>query len=299
MRPTLLYFQQTRHELNDPALYPGIPAVLDADDADILDPRHHQRIAATARKCLGIVAGSRFVRDQFLKYAGNVTVVWTSTTIAADVAVANKHRPKSVTWAHSDPINYPLEAAFVLEVALKLADRTEFQFDLFGIDAAKRQNAENYLAPLAARGVRINYHEPLSYVDFIGRLGVIAVGLQPVCLENEFSRGKSFGKLLAYMAADVAVVASNNVDHPLFFRDGYNGRLLANDTELWASACQALLERPAARQGMADAAKLGLTHRLSTARAAQLVDAALRSWLSSTVTPDVPAKMPQIFDAAI
>lgn len=61
-------------------------------------------------------------------------------------------------------------------------------------------------------------------------------------IENPFSRGKSFGKLLAYLIADVAIVASNNVDHPLFFQDGVNGVLAPNDVDRWVEGTALLLQ---------------------------------------------------------
>jgi hypothetical protein len=69
-------------------------------------------------------------------------------------------------------------------------------------------------------------------------LGSFAVGLHPVCTNHAFSLGKSFGKLLAYLAADVAIVTSNAVDHPLFFTDGVNGTLVGDDLEAWALGCE-------------------------------------------------------------
>lgn len=56
----------------------------------------------------------------------------------------------------------------------------------------------------------------MRYRKFNSSLGRSAVGLQPVCLSNPFSRGKPSGKVLAYLASDVAIVASNAVDHPQF-----------------------------------------------------------------------------------
>jgi hypothetical protein len=60
-------------------------------------------------------------------------------------------------------------------------------------------------------------------------------------MENVFSRGKSFGKVLAYLLAGVAVLATNELEHGEFFKDGDNGFLLEPDAQSWANRCEALL----------------------------------------------------------
>ena len=111
-----------------------------------------------------------------------------------------------------------------------------------------------YVAPLKAEGIEVEVYGSRRYTQFVSSLGTVAIGLHPVILENKFSRGKSFGKLLAYMAADVAVVTSNEVDHPLFFRHGENG-MLVRTVEEWTEACLYLLDNPAERGRIAREAK--------------------------------------------
>ena len=89
--------------------------------------------------------------------------------------------------------------------------------------------------------------------------------------ENTISRGKSFGKLLAYYIADVAIVASNNLHHPIFFRDGVIGVLAPNDVDRWVEGSGLLLLDPAQRSHIVANARAGLQARLTTAVAAGLV----------------------------
>jgi glycosyltransferase involved in cell wall biosynthesis len=99
--------------------------------------------------------------------------------------------------------------------------------------------------------------------------------VQPVCVESEFSRGKSFGKILAYLAGQVAVVASDAVDHPAFFRHGESG-MLASDVKSWADALELLLNDPERRESMAMAAHRDYETKLTTPAFARRLDGVLR-----------------------
>jgi hypothetical protein len=158
---------------------------------------------------------------------------------------------------------------------LRLAKKTQFSFFLYGVRPNLRDAVEQYLIPIRRVGVPVKILPPLTYKQFVRSLESVAVGLQPVSIENPFSRGKSFGKLLAYLIADVAIVASNNVDHPLFFRDGVNGVLAPNDVDRWVEGAALLLQDPAQRSHIVANARAGLQARLTTAVAAGLVDKVL------------------------
>ena len=94
--------------------------------------------------------------------------------------------------------------------------------------------------------------------------------------EHGFGRGKSFGKLLAYLSGQVAVIASQAVDHPLFFRNGDNGLLPAHDMDAWAEAIVNLLEQPDVRCRMAIRGWEDFRQRLGSATFAGLLDSVLR-----------------------
>ena len=273
-KPDLILLQQSRHPLNRPRLYPQTPCVLDADDADILDPRCVDVVEECCRDSVAVIAGSRFLAEQFRRFNRDVTVVWTGTYIGLDrEPPPNAPREPIVAWATSDATGYPVEGAFVREVLLRLATRAKLAFRLYGVpdEAAVR----DYLAPIRSAGIPVQTLARMPYEAFVESLESVAVGLHPVCLTNPFSRGKSFGKILAYLAARTAIVTSDAIDHPLFFRDGENGVLLGDDPERWAEHCAALLVEPARRAAIADAGRSDFLRRLTTERSAQLVSQVL------------------------
>jgi hypothetical protein len=261
----ILYFQQSRHPLNDPQLYPGRACVFDADDADILG--EPERIGAMVKHSAHAIAGSEFLAEQFRPYNPNVTVIWTSTYIA-EVPRITRPAPPIIAWAASNPFEYHAEAAFVLDLWKALAaEGVPFAVMIYTNDTAR---AQQWLAPLQPFGVPIIIPPRMGYRQFVASLSGVAIGLQPVCTNFPFSRGKSFGKVLAYLAARVPVVASDAVDHRLFFRSGENG-LLVDTLPEWLAACKRLLDNPADRDRLASAAHTDMLQRLTSKRAAQLL----------------------------
>jgi Glycosyl transferases group 1 len=271
-RPDVILLHQSRHPLNRPRYYPDTPCVFDADDADILDPKCRDDVIECCADSVAIVAGSRFLADAFRPYNPRVSVVWTGTYLQpSPQMVPSELRLPSVAWATSDAVGYSHEAEFVREVIVRLAQKTQFNYLQYGVRADQRDAVEKFLVPVRRAGVPVKIFEPALYKQFVGSLESVAVGLQPVCMENPFSRGKSFGKLLAYLTADVAIVASDAVDHPLFFRDGVNGVLAPNDVDRWVEGTALLLQDPSRRARMVANARAGFQARLTTAVAAKLV----------------------------
>jgi glycosyl transferase family 1 len=276
-KPDLIMLQQSRHPLNRPSLYGDLPVVFDADDADILDARCAESVIECCRGSVSIIAGSRFLRDQFRSYNANIAIVWTSTYLEKiDGVIPAETRAPVLTWACSGPLDYVEEAKFVRDVILQLARRVTFSFHLYGVGEDRKQEVDNYLEPIRRSGVSVETFPPMFYREFVDSLGNAAVGLHPLCTSTHpFSRGKSFGKLLAYLAADVAIVTSNDVDHPLFFRDNDNGMLVANDVDEWVERCERLITIPGLRKRMVESARTDFLRRLTSARAAELVAAQL------------------------
>jgi hypothetical protein len=116
----------------------------------------------------------------------------------------------------------------------------------------------------------------MGYDQYIERVSEAAVGLQPICVENKFSRGKSFGKVLAYLAGQVAVVATDAVDHPLFFTDKTIGILSENAVESWATNIVSILRNPEVRAQIARKARQKFDCTMTTAYFAELLDPILR-----------------------
>lgn len=274
-RPDVVLLQQQRHELNRPKYFGSLPVVFDIDDADFLDPRRTAAVEECCRDSKIVLAGSRYVAEWCGQHAKDVRLVWTSTPLPKERATPPQtERAPVVAWAHSDPLAMPLEAEIVRDAMVRLAGaRPGFEFWLFGVrDEAA---ADAYLGPVRSAGVRTRTFAYMPYADYLKTLAQVAVGLQPVAEGSAFSRGKSFGKVLGYLSADVAVVASDAVDHPVFFRDRVSG-MLVRDAQQMADATGALLADPARRARMADEAHADFKSKLATEAAAAKVDRALR-----------------------
>lgn len=273
-RPDVVLMQQTRHPLNDPSLYAPFPCVLDADDADYLDPRHQARIARSAEAATAVVGGSRFVAEQLARHNADATVIWTGTPHPhREPTTPPRARRRVVAWGHATPFTYPLEANFVREIMTRLAERMPFEFWLFGTSPGAEADA--YFAPIRALGSTCVSFPSMPYQEYLDTIAQAAVGIQPVCLENEFSRGKSFGKVLAYLAGQTAVVASDAVDHPLFFRHRESG-MLADSVEEWVESMAFLLSHPEERERIASAAYRDFREYLTTEAFARRLDVVLR-----------------------
>jgi glycosyltransferase involved in cell wall biosynthesis len=232
-KPDVILLQQSVHLLNRPSLYPGYNTIFDVDDADYT--AEPALVSSCARGATVSVVGNRHLAEVFRGYgAPDVQVMW--------------------------PSGYPIEAEFVRRVMLKIAKSRTFTFRAYGNRPAW---LDEYVAPMREAGINVQIYGTSRYTKFVKSLGSIAIGLQPVLRQNPFSLGKSFGKLLAYMAADVAVVASDEVDHPLFFRNGETGMLVTTVDE-WAEACLFLLNNPQERGRMVKAARADFLKLLTT-----------------------------------
>ncbi len=273
--PAVVLLQQTRHPLNRPEIYAPVPCVLDVDDADIINTAETQRIGDIAARCYGVVAGSRYLAGLFQPFHPAVRVVWTGTYVqAVPGAKPNGLRGQVLAWAPSDPFGYPVELAFVQAMVGRLSGDVEFR--VYGVSPARQADMHALWHGRLGAHVHLRLIPPMPYKEFVASLAEVAVGLQPVCEDHAYSLGKSFGKALAYLAADVAVVASDNIDHPLFFHDGVNSRLLANDPAAWAQACDELLGQSDVRQRVVVQARKDFLARLTTEKSAELVGDLLR-----------------------
>ena len=274
-RPDVILIQQTRNPLNEPRLYPGYPCVVDADDADYLDPRHHERIARAATDAAAVIGGSRFVSACLGRHNASAHVLWTCTPAPNSPPLTPpEKRGPVVSWAHASPLGYTHEAEFIQRVMTEVCSRTRCEFWLFG---TSETDATAWFTPIREAGGSCVALPPMNYADYLAKVAESAVGLQPVSLQSEFSQGKSFGKLLAYLSGEVAVVAANTVDHPLFFRNGENGFLPNENVSDWADAIINLLDDKELRSRVATAGRIDFDSRLTTTVFARLLDPILRT----------------------
>jgi hypothetical protein len=293
-RPDLVMIQKGRHPLNWPAYYPGQKIVFDIDDADFLDPGQREQVEACCRGSLGVIAGSHYVADWCRQFQPRTEVIWTGSPIPA---VRAQPRPKSrrpiLTWANSDPAQYPREAELVRAVVERLADKEKFEFWLFG----HRRGADNaFTQGFTSLPIPVKLFEYMPYERFLDSLREVAVGLSPQLRSTEYNLGKSFGKVLAYLTSEVAVVASDAADMPKFFRSGETGMLVKEGStfdetvDRWVESTLPLLRDPARRQAMAEAAYDDFVRDLSTKSSTNKVDRFLRETIDSEQSKDLQAQ---------
>ncbi len=288
----LLFFQQCRHELNDVAFAEGRPYVLDIDDADFYDPKFHDRIARTCAGARGVIAGSRFISDWCVEHNANTNVVWTGTPISAEERPDHHDRPATIAWAQRAPLRYPRELEFVraFYFALKATGRA-FTLRLYGANSPEERRA---IHQAFGPNEPIVLYPRFEYGDFLKSLRSVSVGLSPIMTQSEFSRGKSFGKILGYLDAKVPVIASDEADHAQFFTP--ESGVITNDPAEWVRKAGQLLDDAPLRNRMAENAFHLFESRLTREAAADRVDAFLRDivGLPERRTPvAAPARAPE------
>jgi len=280
-KPNIVVLQQGRHPLNDAALFGNIPFVYDIDDADCLDPRCIAREEALATAARGVMAGSSYIADWYARFNPQVATIWTGGPIRSGSRPRHCTRPTIVTWAQSEPMRYPREFDFVEAVALRVRERRgQMRLRLYGWREAFDHPR---LTSLREGGVELELMRPIKYRDFVASLEDCAIGLSPVMVENKFSRGKSFGKILAYLDAKVPVICSDQVDHGAFFKAGSG--VVSNDPLVWVNEIDHLLDNPERRDATADAAFSSYCADLSTEAAAEKVSAFLHRTLPTQLPP--------------
>ena len=123
-------------------------------------------------------------------------------------------------------------------------------------------------------GVSVSLIESMPYAQYVASLERVAVALQPIV--SEFSQGKSFGKLLACMSSEVAIVCSDAADHALAF-DGTNG-MLACSVNDWVDAILRYLDSPAEREDATGRAYHDYCEKMTTPVAAHALDSVIATF---------------------
>lgn len=279
-RPDFILMQQTRHPLNVPSLYPNYRCVLDVDDADILDPACSAQVIQCASSACGIVAGSRFIAQSFRPYVKRIEIIWTSSYLhPTPESHRLPRRSNLVSWPTSSVVGSSAEAELVREVVIALRELREFELRLYGMRDGKAER--EYCQSLEKAGIPTESLGWMNYVEFVRSLSEVTVAICPLCDSNPFSRGKSFGKVLACMAAPTPMVLPSAVDYPLFFSHGNNGMLVdSTNVRGWVENVLALLDSSEQRERICNQAASDYMARLTTAKAAHLTDRFLRSLLT-------------------
>jgi len=274
-KPDLILIQKGRHPYNWPHHYSNKLLVFDLDDADFLDDRQAKQLAACCTASRAVIAGSRYIAEWCSRYNPNVTVVWTGGLMPAHPPTPPAGRRPVLTWASSDAPGYPADADLVRSLVRKLAESTAFEFRLYG---ARRSWDPQFLQQFMELPVPVVTVPFMRHDRLVRSMSEVAVGLNPIPLEFGYNLGKSFGKVLPYLAAKVAVVASNALEMPQFFRHGENG-FLADGFDDWVECTRKLLTDPGLRERIAENGFGDFRDRLTTASAARKIDRILREVL--------------------
>lgn len=265
LAPDVLVMQGVRHPLNRPHLYPGRPIVMDIDDADFHLAHLAVAMEQAMRDVACVIAGSQYIADWAERRDTPAQVVWTGTPVSPLRTRNIPDRGPVVAWAQTRPATYVEEARTVRRVmaevaaarpgaVLRLYDRHDGDGDGF---------AQSFEVP----GLTVEWRPRMPYRRFLDSLRDVSVGLAPLSDETPFSKGKSFGKVLAYLDSGVACVASANCEHPRFF-DGANGTLAYDDAGM-AAATLRYLGNADLRRRTAETGRRALGAHLSSEAAAR------------------------------
>ena len=282
LSPDVVVMQGARHALNRPALYPGAPIVFDMDDADYHLPHLAGALCRAMPRVAAVSAGSAHVADWCLAAGAPVArVIWTGAPVSARRWPAQERRGPVLAWAQTRPMTYHREADLVRRVTARIAARRREE----GREAVtlrlfdrRPQDDPAFADGFRRAGLEVDWRPALPYGRFLDALSDVAVGLAPLCPETPFSRGKSFGKVLAYLDARVSVIGSDACEHGAFFTPGM--ATITNDEEAWTDAACRLLDDPGSRQTQAGAAFEAFRTRLSTEAAARDLAALLSEVVS-------------------
>ena len=257
-------------------LRPAI-VIVDLDDAlflrDDLRPQMESAVAAAH----AFIGGNRYVAEWGRRCNDNVQVIHTcGPPREMRSALRPRDRERIVAWPHSAPFDYPEELELVAQVLIELRKRCAFTFRLYGADFSYGDHLSRkqpWLARVQAEGVTVAQVPSMPYAQYLASLEDVAVGMQPIA--SEWSKGKSFGKLLACMSSEAAVVCSDAADHALVF-DGSNG-ILARGVDEWLAGIARYLEMPDERARATGLAYQAYSERLTTPVAARALDALVAS----------------------
>lgn len=276
-QPSVVVMQGARHALNRPEFYADVPIVYDMDDADFHLPHLADAVRQAMPQVAGVIAGSAYVADWCRAHGASAAeVIWTGTPVSTRPRTAQADRPPVIAWAQTAPASYTREAGLVLDVMRQVSvRRPEVSLRLYGRGP---KDGAAFLDRFKAAGIRTEWRKKTNYRDYLASFDDVALGLAPLCPDAPFSRGKSFGKVLAYVDRHVPVIASDACEHARFFEPETG--VVSNDPDVWIAALDRLLGNPAERQVLADAAFAQFEQRLSVTEAARRTDAVLRNYIT-------------------
>lgn len=280
LRPDVIVLQSARHAANEPRHYKEIaPCVMDLDDAEYEVPALFEKFDRAVRESAMVLVGSKVLADWCVTRNPSTHVVWTSNPHTPPPPVPHAQRSRVVCWAQNGWDKYVEEGEAVRAIVLDMHHRLgakpgAFDFRIIGV--TDPEPWEKFVAPLRAAGVTCSSRGYLPYDHFLAELSQVAVGLHVLIDTHIYSRAKSFGKLLSYSTAGVAIVATNNLETPRAFTDGVNARLCDTHEQVAQAACD-LLNDPAQRQSLGDGAQQLMEEKFASRVIAKQVSSLLQT----------------------
>jgi hypothetical protein len=171
-------------------------------------------------------------------------------------------------------MTYVHEAGLVRDLVAQVGQRHPITLRLYD---RRKGDEPGFADSFQAEGVSVEWVRSCTYNRYLESFDDVSLGLAPLCPESPFSRGKSFGKVLAYLDARVPVIGSDACEHGNFF-DSKTG-VISNEPNHWCQAAVSLLQDATARQSMADRAFERFKTELSVASSARRLDDIMRGYL--------------------
>ncbi|WP_460166652.1 glycosyltransferase [Thermostilla marina] len=283
-RAHLIYMQKARHSTHSPRLFPSYRCILDIDDADWVIPRWSQRTNATARASFGIIAGSQFVADWAEQHCSRVEIIWTGCPPSVPKPSVQLGRPYTLLYASSNPTAYPDNLTCVLECFRTV--RSVYPDSRLLIMGVRDSSQRDLLQAFAEQaGICSSTVELAPFLDFDAATRLAStttVGLAPLeSLLTPFERGKSFGKVLLYLAAGLPVVASAHTEYVRFFRHRDNG-CIASGSQAFAQEVLWLLSDSNHWKHVARNARASFMRHLSLDAVARRYAEILAQWFTAS-----------------
>lgn len=204
--------------------------------AKLSDPRRAERIF---RQCDAVIAANHVLAEYAKPYASRMAVIPTALDFNRyrTTKVDRKNDKITIGWIGSPFTVFYLE--MLLSVFSKLARKFAFEVKCVGAELSGQ-----FDFPLKCL--------PWKLEREIQDVKSFDIGVMPLT-DDPWSRGKSGLKVLQYMAAGVAVIASPVGVNSEIICHGQNG-LLATTPDEWLHALEQLIENEALRQKLAEAA---------------------------------------------
>lgn len=252
----------------------GLPVVVDYDDAVYLNYEQHpnpllrrilrSKVSGIVTRSRQVIAGNRYLAEWATKFNSNVTVIPTSVDLRKYPlgTIARPANAKPVIgW-----IGTPITARYLklLERALRaLRTRHDFVLKVIGAPDFRMDGIEI---------VRVPWNESTE----VDELRTCDIGVMPIS-DEPWGYGKSALKLIQYLAAGVAAVASPVGANCDVVKDGENG-LFARTESDWVEKLALLIEQPALRRQLAETGRHTVEESFSLqANAPRFVDVLRRA----------------------